>query len=102
LGSEYKSSPQHGCCSLTTTQSGVTYAAFNKTDYDNNKDGCMRLVNAYGPEIGKNLPSTQTPDFTFAACSGAKMVDMASEQQGQNQLQHLDKRSTLVTMQAGG
>lgn len=59
----------------------------------------MRLKDAYGPQLSDHHASNQVPKFTFAACSGARMEDMA---QGKNQLAQLDKKTTLATMQAGG
>jgi len=80
-------------------QSGVTYGINHATDYDNNKDGCMRLKDAYGPKIKDSHAPSQNPKFTFAACSGARMGDMVL---GQNQLAQLDKNTMFATMQAGG
>lgn len=84
---------------LMAIQSGVTYASGGTTDYDGNKDGFMRLKDAYGPQLADHHASNQVPKLTFAACSGARMEDMVF---GQQQLAQLDKKTTLVTMQAGG
>lgn len=59
----------------------------------------MRLKDADGPQIKDHHAPNQIPKFTFAACSGARMEDMVL---GKQQLAQLDKRTTLVTMQAGG
>ena len=81
-------------------QSGVTYAANGKTNYDDNKDGFMRLSDAYSVQLGDNAPSTQQPmRHTFAACSGSRMEDMVL---GKRQLSQLTKNTRLVTMQVGG
>lgn len=82
------------------SQSGVTYELFGRTDYDDNSSGCMRLNHAYGVQMKNSWPAGgKTPYFTFEACSGAHLEDMA---RGTRQMDRLHEDTRLVTMQAGG
>ena len=36
---------------LTRIQSGVSYGLFGQTDFDGNKDHCLRINHAYGPQM---------------------------------------------------
>jgi lysophospholipase L1-like esterase len=84
----------------------VTYGLFGRTNYDDNKSGCMRLNHAYGVQLrdglsGKTTKEVKSGTFTFAACSGAKLVDLAQEG-SPAQLNQAQKDTHFVTMQAGG
>ncbi|KAK6427957.1 hypothetical protein LTR95_015907 [Oleoguttula sp. CCFEE 5521] len=58
--------------------SGVTYAVLRQTNYDDNKGGCMRVKHGYGPHLAKDPPTgVKSTSFTFPACSGSHLVDMA-------------------------
>ncbi|KAJ9668302.1 hypothetical protein H2201_001732 [Coniosporium apollinis] len=80
--------------------SGVTYALNGATDYDNNKDGCMRIKHAYSAQMSNDDTwTTGKQDMSFAACSGSKLVNMAVLNP---QMPKTGDRPRIITMTAGG
>ena len=78
----------------------MTYGVFGQTNYDDNKSGCMRINHAYGVQLQKGLSKDfGKGKFTFAACSGARLIDMAK---GANQMSQIPEETDFLTMQAGG
>ncbi|KAK9770401.1 putative SGNH hydrolase-type esterase domain-containing protein [Seiridium cardinale] len=62
--------------------SGVSYDILGRTDYDGNKDQCLRINHAYSVQVHQDqswVPENKVQDFSFAACSGARLVNMAAE-----------------------
>ncbi|KAF2730595.1 SGNH hydrolase [Polyplosphaeria fusca] len=85
--------------------SGVSYNIFGKTDYDGNKDECLRVNHAYSVRVNEDnswVPDGKTQEFHFAACSGSRMRNMAFEEwRGYKQMDAVGVPG-LITMQAGG
>lgn len=79
--------------------SGVAYLQSNA--YDNNAENCLRLTEAYGPQLEGDTTwqNGATQEFHFAACSGKVLGDMA---QGQHQTDNTGSSPNLVIMTAGG
>ena len=80
--------------------SGVAYS--NSTAYDNNKDNCLRITEAYGPQLEKNqtwLQPGTTYSFNFAACSGSRLVDISK---GREQMSSLQSHTDVIVMTVGG
>ena len=78
---------------------GVAYN--NTIAYDDNQDKCLRLKDAWGPQMAADdswVTSGQT--FTFAGCSGSKLKDIAAPG-FQHQLQKMHSPS-FVAMTSGG
>ncbi|KAF2110764.1 SGNH hydrolase-type esterase domain-containing protein [Lophiotrema nucula] len=85
--------------------SGVSYNLFGLTDYDDNKDECLRINHAYSVKVSEDsswVPDGKTQEFHFAACSGSRMGNMAFQPwRGYVQMDAVG-RPGLITMQAGG
>ena len=80
--------------------SGVAYSS--ATAYDNNKDNCLRITEAYGPQLEKNqtwLQQGTTLSFNFAACSGSRLVDIVK---GRKQMSNLKSPTDVIVMTVGG
>ena len=79
--------------------SGVAYLDSNA--YDNNTSGCMRTTESYGAQLVKDTSWTNgwTKDFSFPACSGSALVDIAK---GQKQIENLGSSPKLAVMTSGG
>ena len=74
----------------------------NDNAYDDNKDTCLRITEAYGAQLAANqtwLEDGTTLYFNFAACSGAKLVDMVD---GQQQMSKLKSPTDIIVMTVGG
>jgi hypothetical protein len=83
--------------------SGVSFDGKN-TDYDGDKDGCLRWKNSYGPLMeADNTWTTKPQEFHFAACSGARLFNIVKGAQGSNPPQMTQVGSPMmVTYHAGG
>lgn len=85
--------------------SGVSYSTTQHTDYDDDKDGCHRWKDSYGPIMEKNTAWTINPQqFNFAACSGAQLLHVVKEKQGENppQMDMVGSSPQMITYHAGG
>jgi hypothetical protein len=78
--------------------SGVAYN--EKVAYDNNKDDCLRLKDAYGAQMEADHTWTgiEGQEFHFQGCSGSRLVNMVAER---GQIQRTGK-PFLVVMTVGG
>lgn len=83
--------------------SGVSFDGKN-TDYDENKNGCLRWKNSYGPLMEADSTWTTKPqEFHFAACSGARLDNIAVNGQGSNPIQMSQVGNPMmITYHAGG
>lgn len=83
--------------------SGVSFDGKN-TDYDGNKNGCLRWRNSYGPLIEADNTWTTIPqEFHFAACSGARLFHIVKGAQGSNPPQMSQVgHPMMITYHAGG
>ncbi|KAK6065489.1 hypothetical protein SCUP515_11205 [Seiridium cupressi] len=86
--------------------SGVGYDILGRTDYDGNKDQCLRINHAYSVQVHQDqswVPENKVQDFSFTACSGARLVNMGAEPfNGYIQMNEVGTQPDIVTMQAGG
>lgn len=85
--------------------SGVSYSTAQHTDYDNDKYNCHRWINAYGALMSRDTTWTTNPQtFNFAACSGAILVNIFAEKQGDNPSPQMDQvgNPMMITYHAGG
>ncbi|KAF2419586.1 SGNH hydrolase [Tothia fuscella] len=80
--------------------SGVAYS--KDTELDGNKDSCLRFKDAYAAQMDVDRSWVQQglgeTKFTFAGCSGARLVDMYL---GQSQINKLN-RPDFAVMTVGG
>jgi hypothetical protein len=80
--------------------SGVAYNADNT--FDDNKDNCLRITEAYGAQLTANqtwLQQGTTLSFSFPACSGSRLVDIVS---GRKQMSKLQSVTDVIVMTVGG
>ncbi len=83
--------------------SGVAYLPTNT--FDNNKDNCLRITESYTAQMQADKQwTTGKQDLRFAACSGSKLVDMASppEKWGGHYLVSKTGSPRILTMTVGG
>lgn len=80
------------------------FSTTQHTDYDNNKNNCLRWKDSYGPLMEADTSWTTNPQqFHFAACSGALLVNIVKDPQGDNPRQmDLVGKPQLLTYHAGG
>ncbi|KAK4693501.1 hypothetical protein P7C71_g3919, partial [Lecanoromycetidae sp. Uapishka_2] len=81
--------------------SGVSYNTH--VLYDNNSDFCLRTTESHGPQLAANtswLGSTLIPGLSEAACSGSRLIDLASAL-GQFQIHNVSNPDVIV-MTSGG
>ncbi|KIM96268.1 hypothetical protein OIDMADRAFT_58609 [Oidiodendron maius Zn] len=81
---------------------GVSFDGKN-TDYDNNKNECLRWKNTYGPLMEANTTWTTKPqDFHLAACAGA-FLDNIQQILGYRNPPQMDQvgNPMMLTYQAG-
>ncbi|RYP93631.1 hypothetical protein DL770_000263 [Monosporascus sp. CRB-9-2] len=83
---------------------GVSYSTTQHTDYDDDKNHCHRWKDSYGPIMERdNTWTTGLQKFNFAACSGARLVNIVAEAQGENPPQmDLVGNPQMITYHAGG
>jgi len=71
------------------------------TSYDNNKDNCWRLQQAYSSQMNQNVTWAKGPsNLTFVACSGAHYSDIAADPRS-SQLSKAGHPS-FITLTVGG
>ena len=83
---------------------GVSYSTTQHTDYDNDKNGCHRWKDSYGPLMEADTTWTISPQqYHFAACSAARLVHIVAGAQGDNPPQmDLVGNPQMLTYHAGG
>jgi hypothetical protein len=80
--------------------SGVAYSA--ATTYDDNKDNCLRITEAYGAQLTADqtwLEQGTTLSFSFPACSGSRLGDIVG---GRKQMSMLQDQTDVIVMTIGG
>ncbi|KAH9905504.1 SGNH hydrolase [Xylariomycetidae sp. FL2044] len=84
--------------------SGVSYSADQDTDYDDDKYGCHRWKDSYGPLMERNTSWVKgLQEFHFAACSGATLDKIVINSQGENPAQMSSVGNPqMITYHAGG
>ncbi|KAI2462864.1 SGNH hydrolase [Annulohypoxylon bovei var. microspora] len=83
---------------------GVSYSPEQHTDYDDDKNGCHRWKDSYGPIMERDTTwTTGAQKFNFAACSGAILSNIVASSQGDNPPQmSLVGSPQMITYHAGG
>jgi hypothetical protein len=86
-----------------SSASGVSFDGKN-TDSDENKNGCLRWKNSYGPLMEADSTWTTKPqEFHFAACSGARLSNIVEVAQESNPIQMSQVGNPMmITYHAGG
>jgi hypothetical protein len=91
---------------LIRSQSGVSYGIAGTTDYDGNKDHCMRVRHAYSAQMYTDpdwVPDGRTQAFYFQACSGTHWQHIDREYwQDHIQLNDVQPNTDMILLQAGG
>ncbi|KAF1919289.1 SGNH hydrolase-type esterase domain-containing protein [Ampelomyces quisqualis] len=86
--------------------SGVSYDLLGRTDYDDNKDNCMRINHAYAVKLSEDdtwVPNGLKQEFHFQACSGTRFeqIDRGTNQD-HIQLNEIPADTNMLLLQAGG
>ncbi|KAH7066738.1 SGNH hydrolase-type esterase domain-containing protein [Paraphoma chrysanthemicola] len=86
--------------------SGVFYGLIGRTDYDGNKDSCLRITQAYAPQMSRDsrwIPEGRAQTCQVQACSSTRWRQIDEETHlGHIQLDDVPENTDMIVFQAGG
>lgn len=84
----------------------MTYGLFGRTDFDGNKDSCLRVKHAYAPVMYNYnwwVPDNRPQRFWFQSCSGTRWRQIDHDNyMGHVQLDDIQQDTDMILLQAGG